>query len=104
MLGHVEAVRSAVCFGTAVVRCREALSRWFVAHWHGAVAVVGIGVAVALLATAAVPPLLAPFVLGPVGAVVVTVLIAPKAGPTGAAGPSRDAAAPQERERERRAA
>ena len=51
--------------------------RWLVAHRHAVGVVAGVTVAAALLATAALPPVLAPLVLGPLGAVIVTALIAP---------------------------
>ena len=50
---------------------------WLEAHWN-VVSVIGcVAVALLLLVTAALPPLLAPLVLGPLAAVVLTALITP---------------------------
>jgi hypothetical protein len=50
---------------------------WLEAHWHVVSVIGSVAVAVLLLATAALPPLLAPLVLGPLAAVIVTALITP---------------------------
>jgi hypothetical protein len=50
---------------------------WLEAYWNVVTVIGGVTVAVMLLVTAALPPLLAPLVLGPLAAVVLTALIAP---------------------------
>jgi hypothetical protein len=57
---------------------KNRLWRWLARHWNAVSVMVSVTIAVVLVATAALPPLLAPFVLGPLGAVVVSALIAPK--------------------------
>lgn len=47
-------------------------------HWYAVVAGISVTVAGVLLVTSAIPPLLAPIVLGPLGAVAMTALLAPK--------------------------
>lgn len=54
----------------------DAVWEWLASHWYTViVSVIAAGV---LLATAAIPPLLAPFVLAPLGAVVMTALLSPR--------------------------
>jgi hypothetical protein len=50
---------------------------WLEAHWSVVSLIGSAAVAVVLLVTAALPPLLAPLVLGPLVAVVLTALISP---------------------------
>lgn len=80
MLSQVEAVRSMVGFVPRPGRFKDAVWEWLEGHWNVVSVVVSVTVATLLLATGEVPPLLAPFVLGPLGAVIVTLLIAPKDG------------------------
>ena len=50
---------------------------WLEAHWNVVSLIGSVAVAVLLLATAALPPLLAPLVLGPLAAVVLTAVVSP---------------------------
>ena len=59
-------------------RRKNAVWKWLAEHRNVASVAVSIMVTALLLATASIPPLLAPFVFGPLAAVVVTALIAPR--------------------------
>jgi hypothetical protein len=50
---------------------------WLAAHWNVVSVIGGVIGAVVLLVTAVLPPLLAPLVLGPLAAMVLTALINP---------------------------
>lgn len=86
MQSHVETVRSMVGFGPRPGRLTDAVRGWLETHWTLVGVAGSVAVTAGLLATGEIPPLLAPVVLGPLGAVIVTALIAPKrdAGPTSA--------------------
>jgi len=90
VLSQVEAVRSMVGHVPRPQRLTDAVWGWLEMHWNTVSVILSVSVAALLLATGKVPPLLAPFVLGPLGAVIVTALIAPKRGKR----PASDAAAP----------
>jgi hypothetical protein len=90
VLSQVEAVRSMVGYVPRPQRLTDAVWGWLETHWNTVSAILSVSVAAVLLATGKVPPLLVPFVLGPLGAVIVTALIAPKRGKR----PGSDTAAP----------
>lgn len=78
MQSHVEAVRSMVGFVPRSGRFTDAVRGWLETHWTPVGVVGSVAVTAGLLATGEIPPLLTPFVLGPLGAVIITALIAPK--------------------------
>lgn len=77
MLSRVEDVRVMVGFVPRSGRRKDAVWRWLVRHWNVVSALACITIAALLLATATLPSILAPFVLGPLGAIIVTALITP---------------------------
>jgi hypothetical protein len=78
VLRQIETLRSMVGFVPRPGRLKDVVWTWLERHWTAVSVVVSTTVAALLLATATLPPLLAPFVLGPLAAVVVTALIAPR--------------------------
>jgi hypothetical protein len=78
VLSQVKAFRSISAFVPGLGRLKSRLWSWLEGHWNVVSVLLSLTVAGVLVATAALPPLLAPFVLGPLGAVVVSALIAPK--------------------------
>jgi hypothetical protein len=65
-------------FAPGLGRLKTKLWTWLEGHWNVVSVLLSVTVAGVLVATAALPPLLAPFVLGPLAAVVVSALISPK--------------------------
>jgi hypothetical protein len=71
-----EAVRSRVELVPRLARLKDGVWRWLERHWNLVSVLVSGTVVAVLLVTSALPLLLAPFVLGPLGAVVMTALVA----------------------------
>lgn len=91
MAGQLRSVKAITGVSVASSQRAEALWNWLERHWYAAIAGVSAAIGGLLLATAAVPAPLTPLVLGPLGAVAMTALLAPR-------GDARlDVAAPHER-------
>ena len=80
VLSQVEEVGVMVGFVPRSGQLADAVWRWLARHWNTVGAVISATVAVALLATSTLPSMLAPFVLGPLGTIVVSAWITPVDG------------------------
>lgn len=78
MQGRVDVIRTTFEVAPSSTQRADAVWEWLETHWYTVIVGVSLVAAGLLLATAAIPPLLAPFVLGPLGAVAMTALLAPK--------------------------
>lgn len=78
MHGRGDAIRSVSGFSPPSPQRADAVWDWLATHWYTVIVGISVTVAGVLLATAAIPPVLVPFVLAPLGTVAVTALIAPR--------------------------